>query len=175
MARHKLAAELDIKRILKTLRYLRNAIKFMTTPAERKLLRMQAIFDIVDTRFTPNNKYLGEVNKKNLKDLLEMDEDSSAFDTEEKLMYIKSQRKNCELGTNRHLRLISGIFTARQDKIDEIIAALSQLKSRDDSPDKPKLASFTEHSRDNSLTVIPEVKDSLLLKDGQVEAKFTKL
>lgn len=82
MARHKLAAELDIKRILKTLRYLRNAIKLMTTPAERKLLRMQAIYDIVDTRFMPNNKYLGEVNQKNLKDLLEMDEDSSAFDTE---------------------------------------------------------------------------------------------
>lgn len=43
--------QLDIKYILKSLRYLRSAIRFMTSSEERKLLRMQAKYDIVDTRF----------------------------------------------------------------------------------------------------------------------------
>lgn len=55
-ARHLLASELDIKRILKTLRYLRNAVRLMTTADDRKLLRMQAKYHLAgcngqDTKF----------------------------------------------------------------------------------------------------------------------------
>ena len=39
-SRHRLASELDIKRILTTLRYLRSAVKFLTTSSERKWLRL---------------------------------------------------------------------------------------------------------------------------------------
>ena len=39
-SRHRLASELDIKRILTTLRYLRNAVKFLTSGTERKWLRL---------------------------------------------------------------------------------------------------------------------------------------
>jgi len=53
------------------------------------------------------------ITSKTLKDLLQMDEDSSAFDTDAQLTYIRKQKKRCELGTKRELRLIGGIFTAR--------------------------------------------------------------
>ena len=47
-ARQKLASELDVKRILTTLRYLRSAVRLLTTEDERKLLRLQAKPVIVD-------------------------------------------------------------------------------------------------------------------------------
>jgi hypothetical protein len=39
-SRHRLESELDIKRILTTLRYLRSAVKFLTSSSERKWLRL---------------------------------------------------------------------------------------------------------------------------------------
>jgi len=47
-SRQRLASELDIKRILMTLRYLRSAVKFLTSSSERKWLRMQSTGLIVD-------------------------------------------------------------------------------------------------------------------------------
>jgi hypothetical protein len=41
---------MDVKRIIKTLRYVRNSLKFLLTPVQRKLLRMQAYPMLVDIK-----------------------------------------------------------------------------------------------------------------------------
>ena len=50
LATHRLYAELDVKRIVKTLRYLKSATKLNTTAEDRKLLRMQANYRLVRAR-----------------------------------------------------------------------------------------------------------------------------
>ena len=46
-ARAQLASELDIKRILRSLRLMRAFIKFSTTKTDRQLLRMQAADNVI--------------------------------------------------------------------------------------------------------------------------------
>jgi hypothetical protein len=54
-SRQKLATELDIKRILKSLRYLRSTVRFLTNSNERRLLRLQANYTVADeAKNTPN-------------------------------------------------------------------------------------------------------------------------
>lgn len=49
-AEQQLASELDIKRILYSLRLFRTALKFLLTPNQRKLLRLQASNSLVEVR-----------------------------------------------------------------------------------------------------------------------------
>lgn len=49
-ATHKLTAELDIKRIMNSLRVFRSALKFLTTSDQRKLIRMQAANNVIEVR-----------------------------------------------------------------------------------------------------------------------------
>ena len=82
-SRHRLASELDIKRILLTLRYLRSAVKFLTSAPERKWLRMQAEYVVVDESHNHRSDLMTDPQKKTLSELREMDENSSAFETDD--------------------------------------------------------------------------------------------
>ena len=82
-SRHRLASELDVKRILLTLRYLRSAVKFLTSGPERKWLRMQAKYLVVDESRNERSLLVNNVERKSLSELLEMDDNSSVFDTED--------------------------------------------------------------------------------------------
>lgn len=49
-ARQRLASELDIKRILNTLRLFRVTLKYLVTPRQRKLLRLQSECEVIELR-----------------------------------------------------------------------------------------------------------------------------
>ena len=69
-ARAQLASELDIKRILRSLRFMRAFIKFKTTKAERKLLRMQAIENVIHIDIGEDVKNLEDLQNRSLKQIL---------------------------------------------------------------------------------------------------------
>ncbi len=66
-SRHRLASELDVKRILLTLRYLRSAVKFLTSAHERKWLRMQAEYVVVDESHNERGDLLKNPKLKSLR------------------------------------------------------------------------------------------------------------
>ena len=80
-AQAQLASELDIKRILKSLRLMRSFIKFKTTKTERKLLRMQAANNVVVLHQGEDVRKLYDLQNLSLKKLLKYQGDSSAFDS----------------------------------------------------------------------------------------------
>jgi len=62
----KLAAEMDIKRVLNTLRLFRVSLKFLTTPTQRKLLRMQAENNVIELKPSEYENLKKPLGKKRL-------------------------------------------------------------------------------------------------------------
>lgn len=124
-AQHKLASELDIKRILTSLRFFRSAIRFLTTRSERKLIRMQAQPLIADEGQNRQSELLKPASEKDLDQLLRLDECSSDFDELKQDKFLRDlQAKSLKL-KNKHLRLVCGVFESRQENIDEILGTIS--------------------------------------------------
>ena len=79
-AKEKLEHELDIEHLIKNIRLLRNAFKFLTTRRERYLVRMQADKNVIMFK---------EEDKQNLINGSEVQDDSSDFGSEKHQSYIK--------------------------------------------------------------------------------------
>lgn len=112
-ARHRLASELDIKRILSTLRYLRSAVKYMTSHSERNLLRMQAKPIVVDESRNHRKELANPVEQKTLKDLLRVEESTSDFDSTKQFKFMANLIDKDFWPKQKHLRLICGVFDHR--------------------------------------------------------------
>jgi len=82
-ARAQLASELDIKRILRSLRLMRAFIKFKTNRKERQLLRMQAASNVIVLNEEEDLTELKNLQNDSLKENLIQQGDSSAFDFED--------------------------------------------------------------------------------------------
>lgn len=82
-ATHKLAAELDIKRILNSLRLFRATFKFLTTPTQRKLLRMQAQNNVIEVRPAEYENLAKPVNGKDYWTVMEQLKEDSDFTSED--------------------------------------------------------------------------------------------
>jgi hypothetical protein len=78
-----LAAELDISRILNSLRFMRNAVRYLTTQRERMLLRMQADKIMIVVKEEEYAQLKLAVSKKSLTELLKHGEDSSMCETDD--------------------------------------------------------------------------------------------
>lgn len=80
---HKLAAELDITRILNSLRFMRNAVRYLTTRRERMLLRMQADKIMIVVKEEEKAQLKQDVSKKSLPEILKSVEESSMYETDD--------------------------------------------------------------------------------------------
>ena len=69
-ARQRLASELDIMRILQTLRLFRVTLKYLVTPRQRKLLRLQADRDVVEVNEKEHENLKKPLLVKNYRRLL---------------------------------------------------------------------------------------------------------
>ena len=78
-----MAAELDISRILNSLRFMRNAVRYLTTRRERMLLRMQADKIMIVVKEDEKAQLKQAVSKKSLAELLKPGEDSSMYETDD--------------------------------------------------------------------------------------------
>jgi len=56
-----------------------------------------------------------------LRDLLVLGDESSAFDTDDQVNFIKRQQETCELDIAKEIKLLKGVFSQRKDNIDEIV------------------------------------------------------
>ena len=118
-AQLRLSKELDIKNFIQGLRTHSNSMKFLTTQAERKFVRMQAYKNVL-------------VLKEGERSFLEMDPgdlsetarnaligDSSAFTSEDYDAYIDNLgelvKKKHKVLTDREQQLISGVFLKEQE------------------------------------------------------------
>ena len=61
-----LASEMDVKRILKSLRFMRAFVRFRTTKTERQLLRMQATDNVVILKSGEDLKRLDKLHTSTL-------------------------------------------------------------------------------------------------------------
>ena len=114
-AKQKLASELDITRILKTLRYLRLATKLQLSSTERHLLRMQAEPLIVDSKKFKNSELKRSVNQMTLSDILNMERASSDFSEKEdgKLFDYLAEKQL----TENEVTLLTGMFCHEQPTV----------------------------------------------------------
>ena len=78
-----MASEMDIKRILKTLRLMRVFFKYRTTRIERKLMRMQADANVIEVNVDLEEKNLKKpLYKQSLTDIMIFNQESSAFESQ---------------------------------------------------------------------------------------------
>ena len=89
-AAHKLTAELDIKRILSTLRLFRATLKFLTTPKQRKLLRMQAKENVIEVRPAEYESLTKPIAGKDYITLLQELKEDTDFDSEKQDDFISN-------------------------------------------------------------------------------------
>ena len=107
-AQDRINYEFDIEHLIKNVRLLKNAFKFLTTKRERCLVRMQADKNLIVVREEDKKVLLGDVKK-------ELVDDSSDFFSEEYESYVKelhqSVNNNRVQLTDRESQLLSGIGT----------------------------------------------------------------
>lgn len=110
-ATHKLTAELDIKRIMNSLRLFRATFKFLTTPTQRKLLRMQAQNNVIEVRPAEYENLTKPIAGKDYWKIMEQLKEDSDFTSEDMDEFISTLNyppgKNP--GTNE-LDLIRGVM-----------------------------------------------------------------
>lgn len=110
-AQQKLASELDIKRILNSIRLFRVALKFLTTPTQRKLLRMQAANNVVEVDVEEYESLKKPLAKKDLHDLLKEHGESSAYSSHDALEFISTlEYEKGKPPEENELDLIRGIL-----------------------------------------------------------------
>lgn len=78
-ARSKLAKELDIQRLIKNIIKMKIQMKFLTTHTERRLAGMQASNKIIVMKKDDKIKLTKPLNKMTLRDLQDLDSNSSVF------------------------------------------------------------------------------------------------
>ena len=82
-ARLKLACELDIKRMLQSIRNLENTIKLTTTKRERRMVRMQKDKNVIIFNNSDDPHLRKNFDDYTLNDLQKLNGDSSAFGTDD--------------------------------------------------------------------------------------------
>lgn len=92
-ARIKLASELDIKRMLQSIRNLENTVKLMTTKRERRFVRMQKDKNVIILNDTDSHHLRQNLNDYTLNDLQLLNGDSSAFGSDDFLDYSQDLQK----------------------------------------------------------------------------------
>ena len=68
-AQSKLAKELDIKRFINNLHFMQNALNFLTTERQRKLLRMKADKNVIFLEDSDKELLAKPLDKLNLREL----------------------------------------------------------------------------------------------------------
>lgn len=106
---------MDIKRILNTLRLFRVSLKFLTTPTQRKLMRMQAESSVIELKPSEYDNLKVPLGKKRLHDLTREQELSSAFSSEEAMEFIENlDYAKGSPPTEKEMQLIMGIMTKNE-------------------------------------------------------------
>lgn len=88
-AKNRLAAELDITRLIKNLRTQNNLLKLISSQRELKLVRMQANKNVIMLRESDKHQLLKPLEYKSLSELSKLHGDSSDFETDDFEPYIK--------------------------------------------------------------------------------------
>jgi len=115
-----------------TLRYLRSAVKYLTTATERKWLRLQAEYVVVDESQNERDYLLKSIERKSLRELLLMvDDASSAFDTDEQNEFFDelNEKKDFKL-REQDLRLMCGVFNNQQQNISKLISKIAKSQKK---------------------------------------------
>ena len=106
-ARAQLASELDIKRILQSLRLMRAFIKFKTTREERQLFRMQAMDNVIILEKAEDVTKLEDLQNRSLKELFKYQGISSDFDFDYQKIILQKISQDL---TNKKMKLFQGLF-----------------------------------------------------------------
>jgi hypothetical protein len=108
--------ELDIRRFVKNMRYIRNMLQNLGTGKyERKLIRMQADYNVMDLKL---------IDKKGQYIIQQGVQNSSDFDTDDQRRFIESmERTKHEINlTRREMNLLKGIPLVVKDRWFDSIA-----------------------------------------------------
>ena len=92
-ARIKLSSELDVKRMLQSLRNLENTVKILTSKRERRLVRMQDDKNVIRLNDLDYHHLRKNFDDYSLNDLQKLNGDSSEFGTDDFLDYSQDLQK----------------------------------------------------------------------------------
>lgn len=109
-ARNKLAGELDIKRILQSLRLFRASLRFLTTPKQRKLLRLQAANNVIEVTPEEYGALKTPLKKKVLSDILRQQNESSDFESDAGNEFLCSLDFEKERPDDKEMELVKGVL-----------------------------------------------------------------
>jgi hypothetical protein len=109
-ARQKLASELDIKRVLQSLRLFRASLRFLTTPKQRKLLRLQAANNVIEVTPEEYTALKTPLKKKLLSDILKQHNESSDFESDAGNEFLCSLDFEKERPDEKEMELVKGVL-----------------------------------------------------------------
>lgn len=160
---HKLAAELDITRILNSLRFMRNAVRYLTTRRERMLLRMQADKIMIVVKEEEKAQLKQDVSKKSLPEILKSVEESSMYETDDQIAFLENLQAQKEQTSDLELELIAGLFT-NKDAIEKTMLEKPKKKKRIKAPQ--------QHQKNDSHLYIGDVSFAFAEKTRPAEAEI---
>jgi hypothetical protein len=107
-ARERLAAEMDVERLIKGIRYVKNILRVLTSKRERRLTFMQSSMNVLPSELVDHIT-------------------SSEFNSDHFEPYLKSMHQQAEIGdltlTNREKLLLTGITPKLKPPGNDIIKA----------------------------------------------------
>lgn len=89
-AQTRLNIELDVKQVIRSMNFLKAAVKLFTTKRERKLIRIQSNRTTITVNSQDEKVFNQKTpNKMSLLELQQIHEDSSGFDTDQQTKYLE--------------------------------------------------------------------------------------